>query len=117
MRERVTLPAGRHARLVYDCGTDEQEGGPELVLDERGMRFHSRWEFSLGTALAVNCTCNHPRLGMQQVRLEGFVVWSERLANPGHTRQLFDTTLLFLEVPGHLRDSLREISHRLTPAD
>ena len=115
MRES-TFPAGRHTRLVYECGTDEQQSGPEFVLDERGMRFHSRWEFSLGTQLAINCTCEHPRLGLQQVRLEGLVVWSERIEE-NRLPALFDTTVLFLEVPEHLRKNLREISHRLAPAD
>jgi phosphatidylserine/phosphatidylglycerophosphate/cardiolipin synthase-like enzyme len=41
--------------LSLDYGTDEQICESALAVSERGMRFISRWNFSIGTQLAVAC--------------------------------------------------------------
>lgn len=96
--------------LYLDYGADAQfcDDG-ELEISERGMRFQSRWQFEIGTQLAVGLTQKHPRLGLRRVALEGIVVWCERQGGSG-----YESTLLFLELPDELRPSLREFSHTLT---
>jgi len=96
--------------LVLDCGLDEQPIDQALSIDERGMKFTSRWQFPLGTQLAIGCQSRHPRL----VRLEGIVVWCERRLRPADDAPAYETTVLFLELPDDLRQSLREFSYRLT---
>lgn len=75
------------------------------------MKFVSRWCFTLGTQLAVGC-----QHGRRDVRLEGIVVWCERRLRPADQAPAYETTVLFLELPDDLRQSLREFSHRLTTA-
>lgn len=116
MLESDITHAGFRARLVLDCGLDEQPADRDLTLDERGMMFVSRWRFTLGTQLAVGCQYRHPRFGLKDVRLEGIVVWSERRLHPTADVPVYETTVLFLELPDELRQSLREFSHRLTTA-
>ncbi len=112
----VSFPVGPRAQLVLDCGLDEQPVDQEFTIDERGMRFSSRWQFSLGTQLAIGCQYGHPRLAKRGVRLEGIVVWCERQMSSGETTPTYETTVLFLELPDDLRQSLREFSHRLGTA-
>jgi hypothetical protein len=110
--EFKSLPAHRCPSLCLDYGADEQPCGSTFDLSERGLRFVSRWQFSLGTTLAVSCVWQHPRLGALRVMLEGIVVWSESV-HDGEAKA-FDTTLLFLELPDELKQSLREFSFALT---
>ena len=105
------LPKNRIPNLCLDYGVDEQPCDESFSISERGMRFISRWQFSLGTTLSVACVWPHPRLGALRVKLEGIVVWCE----PARTGagKAFDTTVLFLELPDELRHSLREFSFEL----
>jgi hypothetical protein len=96
--------------LYLDYGADAQSCGHEdLEISERGMRFQSRWHFSIGTQLSVALAHMHPRLGLCRMTLEGIVVWCE--PKPG---KAFESTLLFLELPDELKPTLREFSHTLT---
>jgi hypothetical protein len=96
--------------LYLDYGADAQRCGlGDIDLSERGMRFTSRWQFSIGTQLSVALVHCHPRLGPCRMTLEGIVVWCEPKAAKGH-----ESTLLFLELPDELKPSLREFSHQLT---
>ena len=105
------LPKNRIPSLCLDYGVDEQAGDESFSISERGMRFVSRWQFSLGTTLAVDCVWPHPRLGAMRVKLEGIVVWCEPAEiDDGRA---FDTTVLFLELPDELRQSVREFSFEL----
>jgi hypothetical protein len=113
MHERSFLPAGGRARLCLEYGIDEQLCESGLSISERGMRFVARWQFAIGTRLAVSCLFEHPRIGWSRVRLEGIVVWSERIDNRDLTKPAFDTTVLFLELPDELKQSLREFSFLL----
>ena len=99
------------ARLLLNFGVDEQTCEEGLFVDERGMRFISRWQFSLGTQLSVVCESPHPLLGQVKVRVEGMVVWSEKVARS--TGAGFDTTVLFLDLPDELKEGVREFALRV----
>lgn len=103
--ESETLPARLVPSLFLDYGADAQPCGA-LEVSERGMRFESRWQFSIGTQLAVSLQYIHPRLGLSRVTIEGTVVWCEPRG-----QKHYESTLLFLELPDELKDSLREFSH------
>ena len=115
MRDRDTFPFGGRARLCLDYGIDEQLCDSGLSISERGMRFVARWHFEIGTQLSVSCLYEHPKQGWSRVRLEGIVVWSERIGEPHITKPAFDTTLLFLELPEELKQILREFSFEDNP--
>ena len=116
MHERTFLPAGGRARLCLEYGLDEQLCESGLSISERGMRFVARWHFPIGTQLAVSCLYEHPQLGWSRVRLEGIVVWSESIDQLDLSKRAFDTTVLFLELPEELKQSLREFSFLLEAA-
>jgi hypothetical protein len=95
--------------LYLDYGADAQKCQlGDIDLSERGMRFTSRWQFTIGTQLSVLLTHLHPRLGLCRMAIEGTVVWCEPKPGQGH-----ESTLLFLELPDELKPSLREFSHTL----
>jgi hypothetical protein len=104
-RESDSLPIARVPSISLDYGADETSGGAEFTISERGMRFESRWQFSIGTQLSVSCAWKHPRLGQRRMTIEGIVVWCEPGSESG-----YETTLLFLELPDELKVSLREFS-------
>lgn len=111
MPEFESAPKCRFPSLCLDYGVDEQLCDNSLSFSERGMRFISRWQFSLGTQLSVACVWPHARLGTSRVTLEGIVVWCGRIRDV--EEPAFDTTVLFLELPDELRQSLREFSFQL----
>jgi hypothetical protein len=117
MRDREFLPKACRARLLLDYGLDEQTCEDGIRIDERGMRFISKWQFSLGTNLAINCEYRHPEHGWGKVRLEGIVVWNERIDTPKQQCPAFETTVLFLELPDELRQCVREFSSLLVGAE
>lgn len=73
------------------------------------MRFNSRWQFEIGTQLAISFDYGS-QFGTKRLMAEGIVVWCEE--RPGDYAS-FETTLLFLELPDELKQSLRELSHRI----
>jgi hypothetical protein len=102
-----TMTPAPLASIYFDDAQSEQRCQPdEWDISERGLRFVSRWPFSIGTQLIVAVTHMHPRLGLCRMQLEGIVVWCEPRG------QRHETTLLFLEFPDEIRPSLREFSHR-----
>lgn len=109
-------PAGeRHVRLILDYGADEQTA-PGLTVHENGLHFRSRWSFDFGTQLSVGCSCGDSGAIRRPVHLEGVVVCCERHQTSPEQPPLFETTLLFLELPDDLRKSLREFSSQLLAA-
>lgn len=92
--------------LYLDYGADSQTCG-DLHLSERGMRFRSRWQFSIGTQLSVLLVQMDPQRGLCRMLIEGTVVWCEPIGKE------YESTLLFLELPDELKPSLREFSHQL----
>jgi len=107
-RESHPPTVARTPSICLDYGADETTEGVDFTISERGMRFTSRWQFSIGTQLGVVCAWRDPRLGLRRMTIDGIVVWCER-GNPTG----YETTLLFLELPDELKSSLREFSHRL----
>ncbi len=107
--EPLRLSPSRVTSLSLDYGADDQECGENAVeISERGMKLRSRWQFSIGTQMAVAFDC--PAGGARRRLLaEGIVVWCERCG------ELHESTLLFLELPEELRQGLQELSRRLEP--
>lgn len=105
--EPESVSIGVAPNFYLDYGVDAERGTSGSVeISERGMRFTSRWQFSIGTQLAIALQHLHPRLGLTRVTVEGIVVWCEPV---GEKR--YESTLLFLELPDELRPCLREFSH------
>ncbi len=109
--ESLPFPACRISSLYLDYGVDAQDcdGHDPVEISERGMRIRSRWRFEIGTQLSVSFVSEHLRLGKKRLTAEGTVVWCEPCA-----RGTFESTLLFLELPDELKQSLRELSFLLT---
>ncbi len=103
------LTAPPSPSLYLDYGADAQvcDAG-DLDISERGMRFTSRWQFSIGTQLSVLLVHMDPRRGLCRMAIDGLVVWCEPKPEKG-----YESTLLFLELPDELKPSLREFSHTL----
>ena len=113
LRESETLPPRSLPSMYLDYGADAEScGHGALEVSERGMRFESRWQFCTGTQIAVSLQHMHPRLGLCRMTLEGVVVWCEPRAG-----KRYESTLLFLELPDELRQSLREFSHLVAPVE
>lgn len=104
------LTATSSPSLFLDYGADAQvcDFG-DIDISERGMRFTSRWQFSIGTQISVLLVRMDPRRGLCRMAIDGLVVWCEPKDGKGH-----ESTLLFLELPDELKPSLREFSHQLT---
>lgn len=103
------LTATSSPALYLDYGADAQVCDPgELDISERGMRFTSRWQFSIGTQMSVLLVHMDPRRGLCRMAIDGLVVWCE----PKDGKS-YESTLLFLELPDELKPSLREFSHQL----
>jgi len=96
--------------IYLDYGADEHDCSDQgFEICERGMRFSSRWQFSLGTQLAVAFSFQDDDGKNWRVDTEGIVVDCERVACKCHL-----TTLLFLELPDQLRAALNGGDNRLT---
>lgn len=107
------LTAKPSPSLYLDYGADAQVcADGDLDISERGMRFTSRWQFSIGTQISVLLVQMDPRRGLCRMAVEGLVVWCEPKADKD--AKSFECTLLFLELPDELKPSLREFSHLLT---
>lgn len=111
-RESDFLVSPCHVSSLHlDFGADAQtcEDDDAVEISERGMRLRSRWQFSIGTQLSVAFVCEHPRRPSSRLTAEGIVVWCEPCSGGE-----YESTLLFLELPDELKQSLRELSFRLT---
>jgi len=99
-------PTGISPSIYLDYGADGQicpEDGFEIC--ERGMRFSSLWQFSLGTQLAVAFSFQDAEGKIQRASTEGIIVDCEQVACKCHM-----TTLLFTELPEPLRTMLHEVA-------
>ena len=72
------------------------------------MVFKSRWQFDLGTELAVALTYYDSYGLLQRVKLHGSIVDSEKICT-----RCFQVTLLFLDLPETLHPVIEEIGNRL----
>lgn len=105
-----TLVAGRVSSLYLDYGVDAQACDPDAVeISERGLIFRSRWKFDIGMQLSVALVAEHPRMGRSRIAAEGIVVWCEPVQGEP---KMYESTVLFLELPDDLKRSLREFSRR-----
>ena len=105
-----TLLAGRVSSLYLDYGADAQICDHDTVqLSERGMKLRCRWQFEIGMQLSVAVVCQEPRGGQTRVVAEGIVVWCEPIPSEP---KLYESTVLFLDVPDDLKQSLRDFSCR-----
>jgi|GEM_PF-3739879 len=92
-----------------------EHGADECALDERmeicarGMSFHTRWQWSPGTQLAVAFSFLDENGALGKMRTDGIVVDCERVA-----AQCYRTTLLFLDVPEELRAHLENCAPQTT---
>lgn len=103
------LTAPTTPSLFLDYGADAQAcDTADLDISERGMRFTSRWQFSIGTQISVLLVHMDTRRGLCRMAIDGLVVWCEPKPGKG-----YESTLLFLELPDELKPSLREFSHQL----
>ena len=111
--ENESVRVGLSPCFYLDYGVDAEHAACGTVdISERGMRFVSRWQFTIGTQLSIALQHMHPRLGLTRVTLEGIVVWCEAAQD-----KRYESTLLFLELPDELRPCLREFSHLVCPAE
>ena len=109
------FPADFHdadVAIYLDCGIDCSLGYyGDLVINERGMIFRSRWRFRLGTQLAVRLCARGQHVKDYPIceEVTGFVVSCE----PYYGRsRLFEVTVLFLEVPEPVRLSIERLATR-----
>jgi hypothetical protein len=114
--ESTPLSACRVSSLYLDYGVDSQlcEDRDAIEISDRGMRVRSRWRFDIGTELAVSFVSDHCRHEKTRFTAEGIVVWCEECAGDS---ACYESTLLFLELPDELKQSLRELSFLLATSD
>jgi hypothetical protein len=102
-------PQGTHTSIYLEYGADEHDcDEQEFEICERGMHFKTRWQFALGTQLAVSFSYRDADGKMQRESTEGIIVDCERITCSCHR-----TTLLFLELPDSLRAVIRDSGLRL----
>ncbi len=113
--ESIPLPSCRVSSLNLGWGLDAQscDDDDPIEISERGMFMRSRWHFEIGTRLAVSFVSEPDRPGARRLTAEGIVVWCERCKSDPCG---FESTVLFLELPDELKQSLRELSYRLATA-
>lgn len=96
-------PSGIAPSIYLDYGADEHNcAGESFEICERGMKFSSRWQFSLGTQLAVAFSYPDKDGKMQRATTEGIIVDCQHIAC-----KCYETTLLFTELPEPLREVIR----------
>lgn len=104
-----TPPPGIAPSIYLDYGADEHDCANQgFEICERGMRFNSHWQFSLGTQLAVSFACQDNAGGTRRFTIEGIIVDCEQI-----TCKCYSTTLLFLELPELLRAVLSDAGLQL----
>ena len=106
-REFPTTPTAHSQSICLDYGTDEASGSVSFSESERGFSLQSRWQFSVGTELALDCAWCDALLGARRMSIAGIVVCCERCAKAG-----YETTVLLLDLPEAARASVHEFSHR-----
>ncbi len=94
--------------IFLEYGLDGSTGeDSNCEVCERGMRFHARWQFEIGTVLQIAFSIENAT--PSRIEAEGMVVECRR---EGRSRYL--TTLAFVEPPRDLKLNLGKVSARLT---
>lgn len=95
--------------IFLDYGADgERCNDKEMRLCERGMCFKSRWQFELGTELAIALTCHDQSMKLRRVDVQGVIAECKKICAYCH-----QITLLFIDLPDDAKPVLAEIAHRL----
>ena len=101
--------SGISPSLYLDYGADAHDCTNQgFEICERGMRFNSHWQFSLGTQLAVSFAYQDDKGESRRVTTEGIIVDCAQI-----TCKCFHSTLLFLDLPESLREVVRNANPRL----
>ena len=93
--------------ICLDYGADETSGSVKFSESESGFNLRTRWQFSVGTELSLDCAWCDVRLGARRLSIAGIVVCCEICAEAG-----YETTVLLLDLPEAAKASVREFSHR-----
>ena len=102
-------PSGITPSIYLDYGADEHDCASQgFEICERGMRFTSHWQFALGTQLAVSFTYANSAGPVQRITIEGIIVDCAQTSC-----KCYNSTLLFLDLPEHLREVVRTAGTRL----
>lgn len=91
--------------LCLEYGADETDCGTALKICERGMSFHSHWQFSLGTQIGLGFSYTKTSGEIVKTRVEGTVVECELLGARCH-----QVTILFQDLSEPLLKTIREFS-------
>lgn len=103
----MPLPSSIRPSLFLDYGADAV-GGEDAACEicERGMRFKSHWQFTVGAMLHIAFSFDDG--APCRIEAEGLVI--ECIATGAKENQ---TTLAFVDPPEELRASLGKVSTRL----
>ena len=109
MPERETSPctAARLQSIFLDYGADETTGSVKFSQSESGFSLRSRWKFSVGTELALDCAWCDARLGVRRMSIAGIVVGCERCAEAG-----YETTVFMVDLPDTAKATVHEFAER-----
>lgn len=112
------MPDCKISSLHLDYGADAQHCADDGLIDvtERGMRMKCRWNFALGTQLSIAFVGKPANGESGRIEIEGTVVWCEPAEVDEAGQSLFESTLLFLDLPDDCRDTFRDMCTRLAIA-
>jgi len=107
MEPTRSVKSGREGltSIYLDYGADSQECA-HLSISERGMVFKSRWQFPVGTQLALLFAYKDPFGRPAKTEVEGIIVDCEESPDGS-----FNHLLIFPEVTPELESAIREIRH------
>ena len=98
--------------IYLEYGVDEEAcDDKEFKICERGMCFKSRWQFELGTELAISLASNEGDGQFNRIHAQGTIVGCERVSP-----KCYQITLLFVDFPDELRPAIHAIASRLERA-
>lgn len=103
--ERPSSTATEIQSIFLDYGADETSGSVEFSESECGFSLRSRWQFAVGTELALDCAWCDARLGTRRMSVAGVVVGCERCAE-----NRFETTVFIFDLPEAARLTVHEFS-------
>jgi len=110
--DSLMLP--RLPSLCLEYGADEEDCERELEISERGMCFHSHWQFSPGTQVGVDVCYADASGEFKRARLEGIIVDCQPAADcQSAALKCYRATVLFLELPEAVLGTIRDVSSLL----
>ena len=103
----MSAPHAIRPCIYLDYGADAVDAADAACeLCERGMRFCSPWQFTVGSLLHIAFAIED--CSPSRIEVEGCVVECLATGDRGHL-----TTLAFVEMPPELRDILGKVSPHL----